>query len=120
MNSGSYYGTEVDGKWWKRYRGKGFFTRGGGDYWMDETGFHFRKMLTATPFTIGWDEMVSVRIGKSHAGRWGFGRPLLTIEFSSDARPLCAGFYLTSEWSQMEQIAGDISTKLSHLSDPPP
>jgi hypothetical protein len=30
---GSYLGTEVDEKWYKRYRRDGFFARGSGEYW---------------------------------------------------------------------------------------
>ena len=54
MRKGNYFGTVIDGKWWKRYRASGYFARGNGEFWLDDTGVHFRKLLTKTPSTIGW------------------------------------------------------------------
>mgnify|MGYP001567496802 CR=1 FL=1 len=34
MKKGNYLGTEIDEKWWKRYRSPGFFARGSGEFWM--------------------------------------------------------------------------------------
>ena len=46
---GHYIGTEINEKWWSRYRGEGFFARGNGEYWFDEDFFYFRRYLTKEP-----------------------------------------------------------------------
>ena len=110
---GSYFGTEIDGKWWKRYRAKGFFARGNGDFTMDEEGIRFLRMLTKEPLTIPWSEIHSATLGKSHAGRWMLGRPILKVHFRRDGSDLVAGFYLSKEWAPMEQLAADLQAKMA-------
>jgi hypothetical protein len=111
MTKGSYYGTEVAGKWWRRYREKGFFARGNGEFWMDESGIHFRKLLTSTPLSIRWDEITDAHLGKSHAGRWAAGRPVVKVGFVRNELDLCAGFQLSPDWPTMEQFARDITAR---------
>lgn len=113
MKKGNYFGTEVDGKWWRRYRGPGFFARGNGEFSMDETGMHFRKVLTKEPLTIGWNEATKATLGKGHAGRWAMGRPVLKVEFERDGSSLTAGFYLTSDWTEMERLADDLTARIA-------
>ena len=112
MKQGNYFGTEVDGKWWRRYRGAGFFARGNGELWIDEEGLHFCKTLTASPLTISWDEITAVRLAKWHAGRSALGRPVLKVEFQRDGRDLTAGFYLSRNWDEMGQLVEDLSRRM--------
>lgn len=112
MKKGNYFGTEIDGKWWKRYRAPGLFARGNGEFAMDDEGIHFRRLLTKEPLTISWTEARSVTLGKGHAGRWAMGRPILKIAFERDGSDLTAGFYLSSDWSEMKQLAADLNAKL--------
>ena len=111
MKKGNYFGTEIDGKWWRRYRGPAFFARGNGEFSMDEEGIHFLKKLTSSPLTIRWDEATGATLGKGHAGRWAMGRPVLKIAFQRDGEDLEAGFFLSSDWTEMERLAADISLK---------
>ena len=46
---GTYLGTEVDEKWWKRHIREGFFVRGNGEYWYDDEAFYFLRYLTQDP-----------------------------------------------------------------------
>ncbi len=46
---GHYIGTEINEKWWSRYREEGFFARGNGEYWFDEDFFYFRRYPTKEP-----------------------------------------------------------------------
>ena len=108
MKKGNYFGTEIDGTWWRRYRAPTFFARGNGEFSMDEAGIHFRKTLTSEPLTIAWDEARSATLGKSHAGRWALGRPVLKIGFERGGQSLCAGFFLSSDWAEMGQLADDL------------
>ena len=112
MKKGNYFGTEIDGKWWKRYRAPAFFARGNGEFWMDEKGIHFQKLLTKTPLTIRWSEASGASLGKSHAGRWALGRPILKIAFRREGENLSAGFYLSSDWSEMEAFASDLDRRI--------
>mgnify|MGYP000283042842 CR=1 FL=1 len=54
---GSYLGTEIEGKWWKRYREAGFFARGNGEWWIENGALCFRRQLTRTPLVIPFDEV---------------------------------------------------------------
>jgi hypothetical protein len=55
---------------------------------MDEEGIHFLKLLTKTLLTIGWSEGSGASLGKSHAGRWALGRPILKVAFRSEGEDL--------------------------------
>jgi hypothetical protein len=113
MKKGNYFGTEIDGKWWKRYRAKGFFARGNGEFTMDDEGIHFLRLLTKEPLTINWSELRSATLGKAHAGRWMLGRPILKASFHRDGSDLVAGFYLSKDWAPMEELAADLQAKIA-------
>jgi hypothetical protein len=38
---GHYLGTEIDEKWWRRYRKDGFLARGLGEYWIENSFYIF-------------------------------------------------------------------------------
>ncbi len=109
---GNYFGTEIDRKWWKRYKSDGLFARGNGEFWMDEEGIHFHKMLTKNPFVIFWTEIKSSDLGKWHAGQWAAGRPILKIDFERNSLKLCAGFLISKDWNQMEILSRDLNARL--------
>lgn len=111
MKQGSYFGTEIAGKWWKRYREQGFFARGNGDFDLDATGISFHKKLTKEPLVVSWDEISSADLGKWHAGRWAMGRPILRVEFVRDHQKLCAGFHISRDWAAMETLASEITQR---------
>jgi hypothetical protein len=111
MKRGNYFGTEVGGKWWKRYREAGFFARGNGEFDLDATGISFRRKLTQDPLVISWYEISTADLGKWHAGRWAMGHPILRVEFVRDGQTLCAGFLLSREWSDMETLAAEITQR---------
>jgi len=109
---GSYFGTEIDRSWYKRFRGDGFFARGNGELWLEQDGLYFLRMLTKKPLEVRWEEMAGVRLGRWHAGRWGAGRPVLKIDFRRDGRELSAGFLLSSSWPEMEAFTNDLGHKI--------
>lgn len=49
---GHYLGTEIDGKWWRRYRKDGFLARGLGEYWIKNSFLYFHRYLTVAPIVI--------------------------------------------------------------------
>ncbi len=113
MKTSNYYGTEVNGKWWRRYRGVAFFARGNGDFSMTEAGIEFRKTLTKRPLEIGWGEICAVEIGTWHAGRWGGRRQILKVVFERDGDRLSAGFAISKDDAAMQQLVDDLRRKIS-------
>jgi hypothetical protein len=113
VKKGSYFGTVMDGKWWRRYRGGGFFARGNGEFWMNDDGIQFRRLLTKEPLAIKWHEARRATLGKSHAGRWAMGRPILKIGFVREGESLEAGFYLSADWDEMGRLADDLNQRFA-------
>ncbi len=113
---GYYFGTEIDRKWWKRYKADSMFARGNGEFWMDEQGIHFRKFLTKKPLLVSWKEMRGAELGKWHAGRWGGGRPVMKIDFERNGNKLCAGFSISKAWDQMEAFVRDLNANIQKAS----
>jgi len=110
---GTYLGTEVAGRWWWRYLARGFFSRGNGELWLDDEGFHFRRLLTRSPLDIGWREMTRIRLGRWHAGRWAAGRAVLKVDFERDGRQLSAGFVLPGDRQRMEELADELRVRIA-------
>lgn len=113
MKKGSYFGTEIDSRWWKRYRAATFFARGNGEFSMDADGIHFLRTLTAQPLSIHWTEATDATLGKGHAGRWAMGRPVLKVRFEREGQSLTAGFFLSSDWEEMQRLADDLRRRIS-------
>jgi hypothetical protein len=103
---GSYLGTEIEGKWWKRYREDGFFARGNGEWWIENGALCFRRLMTRTPLVIPFDEVTEVKIGTWHAGRWILGRPIFKILWSRKGLRLSSGFYLEGDRRRAMELLG--------------
>jgi hypothetical protein len=112
MSRGSYLGTEVAGRWWRRYWARGFFARGSGELWFDDEGLHFRRLLSRSPLDIAWHEISAIRLGRWHAGCWAAGRPVLKVDFRRDDSQLSAGFVLSRGWQQMEELADELRGRI--------
>lgn len=104
---GSYLGTEMDGKWWKRYRRDGFFARGNGLYWYDAHGFHFRRYLTKRTLTVPFGRVTALETGTRHAGRWCSGMSILKILWENDGRLLSSGFLLSRDRAVTDALASE-------------
>ena len=115
MKKGGYLGTEIDGKWWRRYRGSGFSARGNGQFWMDDEGIQFRKFLTKTPVTIEWHEARHATLGESHAGRWAMRKPILKVRFIREGESLEAGFLQSADWDEMSRLAADLNRRIVEI-----
>lgn len=89
---GHYLGTEIDGKWWKRYRKNQFLARGLGDYWQNEEGFYFLREATQEPIFIPFRQALAIKTGKWHSGRWAMGRDIIKIVWQSEGHELSSGF----------------------------
>ena len=109
---GTYFGTEVDDAWWRRYLRRGFFARGLGELWLDDAGLHFRKAITNTLLSITWDEATGAELANWHCGRWALGRPVLKVHFQRSHKSLVAGFVLSPDWDEMQVFLNDLLQRI--------
>jgi hypothetical protein len=89
---GHYFGTEVGGKWWKRYRAPGFTARGNGSYWFEDDELRFHRALTKATTRIPLQLVTGVTFGTWHAGQWNGGKPVVKVAWELDGRQLSSGF----------------------------
>ena len=108
-----YLGTEIDEKWWKRYRKNKFFARGNGEYWFDNTALYFRRYLTKHPIEIPFAKVIEMKIGKSHAGRWLLGSRVLKIIWENDGMKLSSGFVFSRNQQETEAVMAEFKRSVS-------
>jgi hypothetical protein len=109
---GHYLGTEIDEKWWKRYKKDKFFARGNGEYWYDDAAFHFHRYLTKEPIQIPFAQITEINIGKSHAGRWLLGHRVMKLIWEKDGLRLSSGFLVSSSPEQAEEVAAELRLRI--------
>jgi hypothetical protein len=105
---GHYLGTEIDEKWWRRYSRDGLLARGVGDYWIGDSAFFFRRYLTRAPMMIRFEDMLGVKLGTWHAGRWAGGAPVVKILWNKAGACLSSGFVLSRDASETQTIVDEI------------
>ena len=106
---GHYLGTEMNGKWWHRYTREGFFARGKGEYWYDDTAFHFLRYLTQEPIVIPFQKVDDMMVGTWHCGRWVWGKPIVKILWRHEGVSLSSGFVLSYDEDEMQRILDDVN-----------
>lgn len=110
---GYYFGTAIDGKWYRRY-GQGMYSRGSGEYWFEKDGLYFSRYLTAKPLFIPYSEMTDVQIGKWHCGKWGMGYKVIKIYWGK-ATELSSGFILSKDNEAAVGIAEEIKSRCNSV-----
>ena len=110
---GHYLGTEIDEKWWKRYKKDKFFARGNGEYWIDDNALYFRRYLTKHPIVIPFTKFIDVKIGRSHAGRWLLGSRVLKLIWEKDGMKLSSGFIISRNQQETEAVMADLKRRCS-------
>jgi hypothetical protein len=103
---GLYLGTEINEKWWKRYKKDKMFARGNGEYWFKADGLYFHRYLTKMPIFIPFSSMLEIKLGKWHAGQWGMGVPILKVIWKKDELNLCSGFMVSKRREDTLLIKG--------------
>lgn len=106
---GYYAGTEINGYWWKRYTGEGFFARGNGEFWYDEEAFSFLRNLTTSPLTIPFRNVEGFQLGGWHAGRWVWRKRAIKFIWRRDGLQLSSGFVLTRSESDARRMIAVLS-----------
>lgn len=111
--NGYYFGTEISGKWYRRYMKSGMLARGNGDYWFDENGLNFLRMLTSKPMVIPFSAMQGIQTGKWHSGRWGQGCTVIKVLWSDNNQELSSGFILAKNKTEEKEILDFLEKKIS-------
>ena len=93
---GHYFGTEINEKWWRRYTKHHLFARGTGEYWFDDQDFYFRRYLTKTPIVLHYRDIIELKTGHWHAGKWGGKHPIIKFIWEKDGIRLSSGFKLSN------------------------
>jgi len=106
---GHYFGTEINQIWWKRYMKDNMFARGTGEYWYDEHTFSFRRYLTKTAITFRYENIIELKTGNWHAGKWGGGRTIIKFVWEKEGVSLSSGFLLSKHKNVTEQILEELN-----------
>jgi hypothetical protein len=96
IGPGHYLGTELGGKWWKRYRALGYFARGNGTFVFADGELVFHRALTKELTRIPFALVTGVSIGTWHAGTWLAGKPVVKVAWTKDGQELSSGFGFSS------------------------
>ena len=110
--TGKYFGTEIDEKWWKRYRQNKMLARGNGTLSYDEQSISFLRLLTKKPIVIEFENIAEIKIGKWHSGQWGAGKPIVKIIWQNDGLLLSSGFSISTESGTIDEFVSDLSNML--------
>jgi len=105
---GLYLGTEMDGKWWKRYTQGGFFAGGNGEYWYDDDAFYFLRDLTRDPIVIPFDTVCGFKTGTWHSGRWASGNLIIKLLWAHQGQSLSSGFVLSHQKAEALRLLDEI------------
>ena len=111
--TGLYLGTEIEEKWWKRYRKDKLFARGNGKYWNDDQAFYFLRYFTKEPITIPFKNIIEFKIGKWHAGKWCFGYPILKIIWLKEDLKLSSGFLILKNKEKIMDFISNLEKQIS-------
>ena len=109
QRAGYYAGTEIDGKWWRRYRHDGFLVRGNGEFWIEEQALVFRRYLIKPLVRIPMNRIDEISISSWHAGRWALSKRMIKIKWSQNGEILCSGFVLARDESTTRELVEDLS-----------
>lgn len=113
--AGKYYGTEIDEKWWTRYRKDKMFARGNGTFSYNQESISFLRKLTKTPIKIGFHEIVEIKIGKWHSGQWGAGRKIIKIIWKKNAQILSSGFSIAMDNSEIDKVLSELNSHILNV-----
>ena len=105
---GHYLGTEIDEKWWRRHSDDGLLARGIGEYWIDTSALFFQRHLTDAPIVISFGDVLDVKVGKWHSGRWAGGAPVVKIVWRKPDIRLSSGFVFSRHVRETQALVQEI------------
>jgi hypothetical protein len=111
---GHYLGTEIDGKWWRRFHKLRLFARGNGMYWWNERALYFRRYLTRRPIEIPFAMVHQIETGHWHAGRWCAGQTVVKLIWEYEGQRLSSGFVLAKDRAANAQLITALRARIGH------
>jgi hypothetical protein len=115
---GHYLGTEIAGKWWRRYSRDGLLARGIGAFRIDASALFFRRDLTKVPIVISFSDVLDVKVGKWHSGRWAGGAPVVKIVWKKAGTDLSSGFVFSGDARETEVLVQEIRSHMKENRNP--
>lgn len=112
--AGKYFGTEIDEKWWKRYRKNKMFARGNGTFSYDDLAISFLRLLTKHPIVIEFEKINEIKIGKWHSGQWGARRPIIKILWECDNQLLSSGFSISNTSDDFDDFVAILKNRVKN------
>jgi len=91
---GHYLGTEIDHKWWRRYSKEGFYTRGSGEYWINDGFLFFQHHSKQTPIRLPLRNIVEIVYCPSKRKTRSDGTPLIKLIWQKEGKWLSSVFAL--------------------------
>ena len=110
---GRHLGTEIDGKWWKRYTKDRLFAGGNGEYWYDDEAFYFLRYLTRDPIALPFDKIRGLKVGTWHCGRWAWGNLIVKLLWIHRGQSLSSGFILSYKKPEALRLVDEIRQRVS-------
>lgn len=94
--TGKYFGTEINGKWWRRSTKNKMLARGNGKFSYDDVSIFFLRTLTKIPITIDLAHITGFSTGTWHGGQWGGGKTIIKVLWRDGKYELSSGFYIAT------------------------
>lgn len=106
---GQYLGTRIEHKWWRRYAGEGFLTRGKGEYWIREGSLFFQHHARQKPITLPLCNLIEIKVCpcRDRAG----GLPIVKLIWQKDGNWLSSGFVLSDIMDETSHLLTSLRTK---------
>ncbi len=113
--AGKYFGTEINGKWWRRYTKDRLLARGNGTFSFNKHSILFLRLLTKNPIDIKFEEIVDIKIGKWHAGQWGAGQQIVKVIWEKKGQILSSGFSFSKEPDEVQTIVSKLNRTIEAI-----
>ncbi len=90
--------------------------RGNGEYWIEQNTFCFHRYLTESPIKIRFEDIVDIKIGKWHSGRWYSGWPIVKIVWMKEGTRLSSGFVISKGQDSALTFVDDLKKRAGNKS----
>lgn len=112
---GHYLGTEIDGKWYRRFMAPGFFARGKGRWRIADGGLYFKRIMLREELCIPFPAVTGVRRGAWHSGQWLIRKVVVKVDWRHEGQDLCSGFVFGRTPEQAVQMASYIESQAARV-----
>ncbi|MBD3404453.1 hypothetical protein GF420_16295 [candidate division GN15 bacterium] len=114
---GHYMGTELDEKWYRRYKKEGFFARGLGDWWIENNIFRFHRIMLKKDLEIPLARVRAIELGRWHGGQWAGRKRVLKFIWEHEGRRLSSGFVLTRSSEDAARLREELERQITAFTE---